>query len=136
MGGAAATAPEVNMDLAKIRCMCCGLTGMELATTTIVQQLAGVKVTVDGVPAMRCHACHGTSIDGKVMIPVDEAIEQILIATGVASQPTPDDDAALRAENRALARSLGQGDTFLDDPDEESVAESASEPSGAGSTAR
>ena len=120
------------MDLAKIRCMCCGRTGMEPATTTIVQQLAGVKVTIDGVPAMRCQACHGTSIDGKVMIPVDEAIEQILVAAGVASRPTPEEQAALRAENRALARSLGQEDTFLDD----STDAPAIEPSGAGSPAR
>ena len=72
MGGTAPAATEVSVDLAKMRCMCCGLTGMEPATTTIVQQLAGVKVTVDGVPAMRRQACHGTSIDGNVMIPVDE----------------------------------------------------------------
>lgn len=124
------------MDLARIRCMCCGLTGMEPATTTIVQQLDGVKVTVDGVPAMRCRACHGTSIDGKVMIPVDEAIEQILVAAGVASRPTPEEEAALRAENRALTMSLGQGDTLLDGPDDEVTAAPASEPSGAGRPAR
>ena len=132
MGGTAPAATEVSVDLAKMRCMCCGLTGMEPATTTIVQQLAGVKVTVDGVPAMRCQACHGTSIDGNVMIPVDEAIEQILVAASVASRPTPEEQAALRAENRALARSLGQEGAFLDD----STDAPASEPSGAGSPAR
>jgi YgiT-type zinc finger domain-containing protein len=108
---------------------------MEPTTTTIVQQLGGVKVTVDGVPAMRCGSCGEITLAGTVMIPIDEAIEQILIATGAASPPDPKEEAKLRAENRALTRSLGQGDTLIDEPDE-SANESASQPSGAGSTAR
>ena len=109
---------------------------MEPATTTIVQQLEGVKVTIDGVPAMRCQACHGTSLDGKVMIPIDEAIEQILVAAGVASRPTPEEEEEVRAENRALARSLGQADTLLDDPVDEQAGPSVGEPSGTGSVPR
>jgi hypothetical protein len=56
----------------------------------------------------------------------------ILVATGVASRPTPEEQAALRAENRALARSLGQEDTFLGD----STDAPAIEPSGTASPAR
>lgn len=108
--------------------MCCGLTGMEPATTTMTRELDSVKVEVEGVPAMRCKACGAISTDGKVAVPIDAAMLDILVAAGVASRPTPEEEAALRAENRALARSLGQDDSLLDEP--------ASEPSGAGSTAR
>jgi YgiT-type zinc finger domain-containing protein len=131
MGGATAAASEVNMDLSKMRCMCCGMVGMVTATTTVVQQLDGVRVAVDGVPAMRCQACGEMTLDGKVMIPIDEAIEQIFLATGVATRPTAEEIAALREENRALARALGQEDTSLDDPTEVSAAE----PSNAGTPA-
>jgi hypothetical protein len=89
---------------------------MEPAATTIVQQLDGVKVTIDGVPAMRCLSCGETSLSGKVMIPIDEAIEEILVAAGAMTPPTPEEEAALREENRALARALGQEDAAQDDP--------------------
>src|SRR3954447_16772884 len=128
MGGAAAAATEVTMDLTQIRCMCCGQTGMSPATTTIVQKLDGVKVTIDGVPAMRCQACGEISLAGKVMIPIDEAIEDIMVAAGVAARPTPEEDAEVRAQNLALAHTLGQGDTLLDDPSETPTGQ----PSGAG----
>jgi YgiT-type zinc finger domain-containing protein len=104
---------------------------MAPATTTIEHELDAVKVTVEGVPAKRCQACGEISLDGKVMIPIDEAIEEIMIAAGVASRSTPDEEAALREENRALARTLGQGDSLLDDPADTPV----SEPSGAARTA-
>src|SRR6188508_1061412 len=115
--------------MTSMRCMCCGLVGMEPSTTTMEREIDTVKVTVDGVPAMRCKACGAKSTDGKVVIPIDEAMLNILVAAGVASRPTPEEEAALRAENRALTRSLGQGDTLLDDPDEDIVAQPTSEPS-------
>src|SRR6266496_4204667 len=129
MGGAAPTAPEVIMDMTRMRCMCCGMFGMAPATTTMTREIDSVKVTVDGVPAMRCLACGAISMDGKFGIPIDEAITSILIATGVASLPTPEEEAALRAENREIVRQLGQEDTFLDETD----GQPTSEPSGAGS---
>ena len=118
------------------QCVFCGAVGLEPTTTTMGRGLDGVNVTVSGVPAEHCPTCGETGVHGKVAIPIDAAILNILVAAGVASRPTPEEVAALRAENRALARSLGQENTFLDDPDEETVAEPASEPSGAGSTAR
>lgn len=105
--------------------------GMAPARTTVAQQLDGVKVTVEGVPAIRCQACGAISLEGKVMIPIDEAIEQILVAAGVASRPTPEEEAALRDENRALTRGAGQGDTLLPD----STDEPARLPTGAANTA-
>ena len=134
MGRAAPAATEVSMD--STRCAFCGAVGLEPTTTTMGRGIQGVDVSVSGVPAEHCPTCGEVGVDGKVAIPIDRAILDILVAAGVASRPTPEETAALRAENRALARSLGQGDTLLDDPDEESVAESASEPSGAGSPAR
>jgi hypothetical protein len=131
MGGAAATASEVSMDLSQMRCMCCGKVGMVMATTTVVQQLDRVKVTIDGVPAVRCQSCRELTLAGKVMIPIDEAIEQIFIAAGVATRPTPEEIAELREENRALARALGQEDTFVDD----SAEIPAARPSNAGTPA-
>ena len=124
------------MDLATMPCMCCGLTGMEPATTTMTRELDSVRVEVEGVPALRCKACGAISTEGKVAIPIDAAITDILVAAGVAYRPTPEEEAALRAENRARTRSFGQGDTLFDDPDEEALARPASEPSGAGSPAR
>ena len=109
------------MDLASERCICCGSVGMEPATTSMVREIGSVSVTVEGVPAMRCQACDEISMEGKVAIPIDAAMLDILIAAGVASRPTPEEVAALREENRALARSLGQEDTFIYEP--------ASEPS-------
>jgi hypothetical protein len=94
--------------------------------------IRGVEVSVSGVPATYCPSCGEVGIDGKVAIPIDEAMLTILVAAGVASRPTPEEQAALRAENRALARSLGQEGAFLDD----STDAPASEPSGAGSPAR
>ena len=38
------------MDLTQMRCMCCGLTGMAPATTTMEREIEAVKVTVEGVP--------------------------------------------------------------------------------------
>lgn len=118
------------------RCAFCGAVGLEATTTTMGRGLDGVEVSVGGVPAEHCPACGEVGVDGKVAIPIDAAMLDILVAAGVASRPTPEEEAALRAENRALARSLGQEDTFLDDPTDEAVAESASEPRGAGSAAR
>lgn len=108
------------MDLARERCMGCGVSGRwESTTTTINEQLDGVKVTVEGVTAARCRACEGISLNGKIVIPIYEAIEQILVATGVASRPTPEEEAALRAKNREIARQLGQEDTYVDEPVDE-----------------
>ncbi len=104
------------MDKTSERCMSCHQAAMEPATTTIRRSRQGVTVTVDGVPAMRCRACGEISISGKVGIPVDEAMTAILIATGAAAPPDPEVDAALRAEMRELARSLGQEDLLLDEP--------------------
>jgi YgiT-type zinc finger domain-containing protein len=114
------------------RCVFCGAAGLEPTTTTMGRGIDGVDVTVTGVPAEHCPSCGEIGIHGKFAIPIDEAITNILIASGVASRPTLEDVAALRAENRELARQLGQEDTFLDETDDQP----ASEPSGAGSSAR
>jgi len=126
MGRAAATASEVSMDLSKMRCIRCGLVGMAEATTTVVQQLDGVKVTIDGVPSWQCQSCGEMTLTGTVMIPIDEAIEQIFFAAGVAVPAEPEEEAVLRAENRALARALGQEDTLVDNLDETPVGEPSS----------
>lgn len=104
------------MDLTSERCICCGSAGMEPAMTMMVREIEPVRVTVEGVPAVRCQTCGEISMEGKFAIPIDAAMRQILIATGVASLPTLEETAALRAENRALARQLGQEDTLLDEP--------------------
>ena len=114
------------------RCAFCGAVGLEPTTTTVSRGISGVDVSVSGVPATYCPGCGEIGIDGKVAVPIDEAMLTILVATGVASRPTPEEQAALRAENRALARNLGQEDTLLDD----STDASSIEPSGAGSPAR
>jgi YgiT-type zinc finger domain-containing protein len=116
MGGAALAATEVTMATSQKLCMFCHEPQLEPATDTVVRERDGVKITVEGVPAMRCGNCGEVSFDRKVAIPVDAAIHQILVATGVAAPPDPDVDEQLRKENRELARSLGQEDTFLDEP--------------------
>ena len=104
------------MDQTQMRCMCCGMLGTAPATTTIKREIDSARVTVEGVPGLRCTACGAIGTEGKVMIPIDAAITDILVAAGVASRPTPEEEAALREENRAFARSLGQEDTFVDEP--------------------
>jgi len=96
--------------------MFCHRSELEPATETVVQEMDGVKITIEGVPALRCRACGEVCFDGHVAFPVDEAIHQILVATGVAAPPDPEVDEQLRKENRELARRLGQEDTFLDEP--------------------
>ena len=91
MGGAAAAASEVTVSMQSGKCMFCHKSDLELPTTTIVQQLDGVKVTVEGAPAMFCRCCSRTTLPGNVMIPIDEAIAKILIATGVAVLPDAND---------------------------------------------
>jgi YgiT-type zinc finger domain-containing protein len=108
MGGAASAAPEVSMDTMDDRCPFCGVDALEPATETVNQALGGVSVTVEGVPAERCRNCGEVGIVGRIAIPVDEAIRQILVATGVAAAPNPQADEALRDEMAALARNVGQ----------------------------
>ena len=113
------------------RCAFCGAAGVRTTTTSMERGLDGVDVTVTGIPATYCPTCGDTGIHARYSAPIDAAITDILVAAGVASRPTPEEEAALRAENRALTRALGQGDTLLDDPADASTGE----PSGA-STAR
>jgi YgiT-type zinc finger domain-containing protein len=108
MGGAANSAPEVSMAKIDDRCPFCGVDALEPATETIVQELGGVKVTVEGVPAEQCRNCGELGITGEIAIPVDDAIGQILVATGAAVTPDPTIDDALQQEMAELARSLGQ----------------------------
>jgi YgiT-type zinc finger domain-containing protein len=129
MGRAAATASEATMS--NDQCAFCGAAGLEATTTTLCRGFDGVDVTVTGVPAEHCPTCGETGVHGKVGIPIDAAMLDILVAAGVASRPTPEEEDALRAENRALARSLGQEDTLLGDPSEAQ----AVEPSNAGTPA-
>jgi YgiT-type zinc finger domain-containing protein len=98
------------------RCTFCLAPGLEPATTTWQHSLGGVTVTIDGIPAEHCSTCGQTGVKGKVGIPIDAAIQQILIATGAMLPPDPEAEAALREENRELARKMGQGDTLLDEP--------------------
>src|SRR5690348_8782945 len=114
MGGAAASASEVMMQ--DNRCAFCGTAGLEPTTTTWEHGMDGVTVTIQGIPADHCPTCGETGVRGKIGIPIDAAISQILIATGVAAPPDPEIDEQLRQENRELARRLGQEDTFLDEP--------------------
>ena len=107
------------MDLARERCMGCGSVGMQPATTTMVREIEPVSVTVEGVPAMRCQACGEISMEGKFAISIDATMSQILIATGVASLPTLEEEATLRAQNRELVGRMGQSDTLLDAPVDE-----------------
>ena len=100
------------------QCAFCGAVGLEATTTTMCRGIDGVDVTVTGVPAEHCPSCGETGVHGRVGIPIDVAMLDILVAAGVASRPTPEEEAALRAENRALARALGQEDTLLDDASE------------------
>jgi YgiT-type zinc finger domain-containing protein len=130
MGRAAPAATEVSMD--DTQCAFCGAVGVERTTTTMGRGIAGVDVMVTGVPATLCPTCGETGVHGKVAIPIDAAILDILVAAGVASRPTAEEVAALQAENRALARSFGQEDTFLDEAD----VDAASEPRSAGTAAR
>jgi YgiT-type zinc finger domain-containing protein len=101
-------------------CMFCHEPELEPATDTVIREQGGVKITIEGVPALHCRNCGEVCFDGHVAFPVDEAIHQILVATGVAAPPDPeiDDklDEQLRKENREIARKLGQEDTFLDEP--------------------
>jgi len=85
-------------------------------STTWRHSLSGVTVTVEGIPAERCTICGEAAVSGRVGIPIDAAIHQILVATGVAAPPDPELDEQLRQENRELARQLGQEDTFLEEP--------------------
>src|SRR4051812_22802615 len=102
------------MDSPSMRCMCCGMVGLSgSATTTMEREIDTVRVTVEGVPGMRCTACGAITTEGNVAIPIDAAILDILVAAGVASRATPEEEAALRAENQELARQFGQGDTLL-----------------------
>src|SRR5688500_13773224 len=88
-------------------CAFCGAEGLEPTTTTLSRDWGGVEVTVKGVPATRCSTCHVTGVDGKVGIPIDEAMLAIHVATGVADPPDPEVDAQLAAEMRELARQYG-----------------------------
>ena len=97
-------------------CIYCHQDTLEPTTTTIQQHIGDVAVSVDGVPAGQCRACGEISFDGKVVIPIDEAITSILIATGAMVPPTAEEEAALRAENIELVRRMGQADTLLDEP--------------------
>ena len=89
-------------------CTFCRAKAVEPTTETIVEEMGGVKVTVEGVPARKCRACGEQWVSGKIDIPIDAAIEQILVATGAAAPPDPAIDAQLEEEMRELARSLGQ----------------------------
>ncbi|MFN8635227.1 MAG: YgiT-type zinc finger protein [Chloroflexota bacterium] len=120
------------MNVRDTRCAFCGAVGVEGTTITMGRRIDPVEVTVSGVPAAHCPTCGETGIHGDVAIPIDAAMLDILVAAGVASRPTPEEEAELRAENRALARSLGQEDMYPDDE----VADAAGEPSGAGTAAR
>jgi hypothetical protein len=75
----------------------------------------GVDVTVSGVPAEHRPTCGEIGVPGTVSSPIDAAIREILIAAGAMTPPTPEEEAALREENRALARALGQEDAAPDD---------------------
>src|SRR4051794_1098153 len=103
------------MATSQMLCMFCHEPRLEPMTDTVVREMGRVKITIEGVPAMQCRACGEICFDGKIAFPVDEAILQILIATGVAAPPDPEIDEQLRKENRELARRLGQEDTFLDE---------------------
>ena len=98
------------------QCAFCGTAGLEPSTETIIRERGGIVITVAGVPAEHCPTCGETGVRGEVAFPVDAAIHQILVATGVAAPPDPEIDEQLRKENRELAKRLGQEDTFLDEP--------------------
>jgi hypothetical protein len=90
--------------------------------------IGSVKIAVDGVSATHCRSCGETGVSGKIAFPVDEAMEQIFIATGATTPITPEEEAEPREENRALARAFGQEDAYPDAPSEAP----AGQPSGAG----
>jgi YgiT-type zinc finger domain-containing protein len=114
------------------RCMFCRKTELEPATTTMVQQLAGVTVTIDGIPAVQCRACGEITLDGQVVIPIDEAVEQILIATRAMPAPDSEEDLYSAAESGAFANGQSEGDAIFDGPDRPR----ADEPSGTGHVRR
>jgi YgiT-type zinc finger domain-containing protein len=111
-------------------CAFCMAPGLEPTTITMEREIGSVRITVEGVPATHCLSCGETGVSGKVAFPIDEAMTSIFVAAGAMIPETPEELAALREENRALARAVGQEDTFLDDPSEIP----ASQPSGAGTT--
>jgi YgiT-type zinc finger domain-containing protein len=115
MGGAAAATTEVCMKTMDDTCVFCGADALEPVTETITQGMGGVRVTIEGVSAEHCRACDEVGIIGKIAVPLDAAIEQILVATGVAAPPDPEVDAAPPEEMRELAKSLGQ-ENLLDRP--------------------
>lgn len=100
-------------------CTFCMATALEPTTITMERGVGPVKITVQGVPATHCRSCGETGVSGKVALPVDEAMTSILVATGATVPPTPDEIAALRADNRALAQALGQKHLSADEPTEE-----------------
>ena len=100
-------------------CTFCMATALELTTITMEREVGTVKITVEGVPATHCGSCGETGVSGKVALPIDEAMTSILIATGAMVPPTPEEIAALRAENRALAEALAQKHLLADEPTEE-----------------
>ena len=97
-------------------CTFCMATALEPTTITMEREVGSVKITVEGVPATHCCSCGETGVSGKVALPVDEAMTSILIATGATVPPTPDEIAALQAENRALAQAIRQ--QLADEPTE------------------
>lgn len=101
------------------RCAFCMAPELEPTTITIEREIGPVKVTVEGVPATHCLSCSQTGVSGKVAFPVDEAMTSIFYATGATVPPTPEEIAAIQAENRALSRALGLQHSLADDPAEE-----------------
>ncbi len=116
------------MEAQGVRCIFCHEDALEAAVTEIIQRLGEVKVTIEGVPAMRCRACGEISIGGEVVEPIDESIEQVFIATGAMTSPGSEDESESHQENHGLIRTMRPDDSRLDTP--------AGEPSGAGSPAR
>ncbi len=104
------------MEMQSGRCMFCHEMALEPTVTEIVQRLEGVTVTVEGVPAMRCGACDEISLDGQVVIPIDESIEQIFVATGAMPMSDPEDASESHEEAPGVIRRMRPEDTLIDGP--------------------